>query len=65
MPSLRNFSTLGGEFPSVVVTAIELTTSIGVDTDTTWQGLLAGKSGIRPLEGDFIGVQIPDLPVRF
>ncbi|KXP13573.1 beta-ketoacyl-[acyl-carrier-protein] synthase II [Tsukamurella pulmonis] len=65
MPSLRNFSTLGGEFPSVVVTAIELTTSIGVDTDSTWQGLLAGKSGIRPLEGDFIGVQIPDLPVRF
>ena len=49
----------------MVVTAIELTTSIGVDTDSTWQGLLAGKSGIRPLEGDFIGVQIPDLPVRF
>lgn len=65
MPSLRNFSTLGGQFPSVVVTAIELTTSIGTDTDSTWSGLLAGKTGIRPLEGDFIGVQIPDLPVRF
>lgn len=65
MPSLRNFSTRGGDFPSVVVTAIELTTSIGVDTDSTWAGLLDGRSGIRPLEGDFIGVQIPDLPVRF
>ncbi|CAM3865908.1 KasA/KasB family beta-ketoacyl-ACP synthase [Tsukamurella ocularis] len=64
MPSLRNFSTRGGDFPSVVVTAIELTTSIGVDTDSTWAGLLDGKSGIRPLEGEFIGVQIPDLPVR-
>ncbi|GIZ95782.1 MULTISPECIES: KasA/KasB family beta-ketoacyl-ACP synthase [Tsukamurella] len=65
MSSLRNFSTLGGQFPSVVVTAIELTTSIGTDTESTWSGLLEGKSGIRPLEGDFIGVQIPDLPVRF
>jgi beta-ketoacyl ACP synthase len=65
MGSLRNFSTLGGQFPSVVVTAIELTTSVGVDTESTWQGLLEGRSGIRPLEGDFIGVQIPDLPVRF
>ncbi|WP_346074627.1 beta-ketoacyl synthase N-terminal-like domain-containing protein, partial [Streptomyces thermogriseus] len=62
MSSLRNFSTLGGQFPSVVVTAIELTTSIGTDTESTWSGLLEGKSGIRPLEGDFIGVQIPDLP---
>ncbi|MDF0529969.1 KasA/KasB family beta-ketoacyl-ACP synthase [Tsukamurella sp. 8F] len=62
---LRNFSTLGGQFPSVVVTAVELTTSIGVDTDSTWEALLAGKSGIRPLEGEFIGVDIPDLPVRF
>ncbi|GAA4394658.1 KasA/KasB family beta-ketoacyl-ACP synthase [Tsukamurella soli] len=64
MAGLRNFSTLGGQFPSVVVTAVELTTSIGVDTESTWKGLLAGESGIRQLTGDFVGVEIADLPVR-
>lgn len=65
MADIRSFSTLGGQFPNVVVTAIEMTTSIGTDTESTWAGLLAGKSGIRELKGDFIGVDIADLPVRF
>ena len=49
MADIRSFSTLGGQFPNVVVTAIEMTTSIGTDTESTWAGLLAGKSGIREL----------------
>nr|WP_086012722.1 KasA/KasB family beta-ketoacyl-ACP synthase [Tsukamurella paurometabola] len=61
---MRSFTTLGGQFPSVVVTAIELTTSLGTDTESTWSALLDGQSGIRELKGDFIGVDIADLPVR-
>ncbi|WP_343931354.1 beta-ketoacyl synthase N-terminal-like domain-containing protein, partial [Tsukamurella strandjordii] len=64
MADIRSFTTLGGQFPSVVVTAIELTTSLGTDTESTWSALLAGQSGIRELKGDFIGVDIADLPVR-
>jgi beta-ketoacyl ACP synthase len=39
----------------VVVTAIEATTSIAPDIESTWKGLLAGESGIRVLEDDFVG----------
>ena len=52
MTELRDFSTRGGEFPSVVVTSMVATTSLGVDLDSTWQGLLAGQSGIRELTCD-------------
>nr|WP_170842944.1 KasA/KasB family beta-ketoacyl-ACP synthase [Tsukamurella pulmonis] len=61
---MRDFTTRDGRLPSVVITAIELTTSIGTDTESTWRGLLDGCSGIRALTGDFIGVGIDDLPVR-
>ncbi|KXO94041.1 KasA/KasB family beta-ketoacyl-ACP synthase [Tsukamurella pseudospumae] len=64
MADIRSFTTLGGGFPSVVITAIELTTSIGTDTESTWDGVVAGRSGIRPLTGEFVGVEIADLPVR-
>lgn len=49
MPTLETFSTRGGGFRNVVVTAVEMTTSIAADTEGTWQGLLAGASGIKTL----------------
>jgi beta-ketoacyl ACP synthase len=45
-----------------VVTAVEATTALGADIDSTWKGLLAGESGIRILEDDFVTKW--DLPVR-
>jgi len=47
-------STANGGFPSVVVTAVTATTSIAPDIESTWKGLLAGESGIRVLEDDFV-----------
>lgn len=61
-PSLRDYSTLGGNFPSVVVTSMVATTSLGEDLDSTWKALLAGESGIRVLTDDFITRY--NLPVR-
>ncbi|MCV7224956.1 3-oxoacyl-ACP synthase KasA [Mycolicibacterium komossense] len=48
-------STANGDFPSVVVTAVTATTSIAPDIESTWKGLLAGESGIRVLDDDFVG----------
>jgi len=45
-----------------VVTAVTATTSIASDIESTWKGLLAGESGIRVLEDDFVTKW--DLPVR-
>ncbi|MFI0485057.1 beta-ketoacyl-[acyl-carrier-protein] synthase family protein [Actinomadura sp. 9N215] len=45
----------------VVVTGLGATTPLGGDLPSTWSALLAGESGIRPLEWE--GVE--DLPVRF
>ncbi|AZZ81702.1 beta-ketoacyl-[acyl-carrier-protein] synthase II [Gordonia alkanivorans] len=61
-PSLRDYSTLGGNFPSVVVTSMVATTSLGEDLDSTWKNLLAGESGIRELTDEFITKY--NLPVR-
>ena len=55
-------STANGGYPSVVVTAVEATTSIAADIDGTWKGLLAGESGIRTLTGDF--TEKWELPVK-
>ncbi|AEV74929.1 3-oxoacyl-(acyl-carrier-protein) synthase [Mycolicibacterium rhodesiae NBB3] len=55
-------STANGGFPSVVVTAVTATTSLTPDIESTWKGLLAGESGIRILEDDF--VEKWDLPVK-
>ncbi|MGV9409935.1 KasA/KasB family beta-ketoacyl-ACP synthase [Nocardia sp. NPDC003693] len=49
MNTLETFSTRGGGFRDVVVTAVEMTTSIAADTEGTWQGLLTGASGIGKL----------------
>jgi beta-ketoacyl ACP synthase len=45
-----------------VVTAIEATTALAADIESTWKGLLAGESGIRILEDEFVDKW--DLPVR-
>lgn len=55
-------STANGGYPSVVVTAVEATTSIAPDIESTWKGLLAGESGIHVLEDEFVTKW--DLPVR-
>lgn len=55
-------STANGGFPSVVVTAVEATTSLSADIESTWKGLLAGESGIRILEDEFVDKW--DLQVR-
>jgi beta-ketoacyl ACP synthase len=55
-------STANGGFPNVVVTAVEATTSVAADAEGTWKALLAGESGIRVLEDDFVTKW--DLPVR-
>ncbi|MGB8403455.1 MAG: 3-oxoacyl-ACP synthase KasA [Mycobacterium sp.] len=55
-------STANGGFPSVVVTAVTATTSVAADIESTWKGLLAGESGIRVLEDDFVTKW--DLPVK-
>lgn len=44
------------------MTAVEATTSLAADIESTWKGLLAGESGIRVLEDDFVTKW--DLPVR-
>ncbi|MFE1173652.1 beta-ketoacyl-ACP synthase II [Streptomyces sp. NPDC058773] len=45
---------------TVVVTGIGATTPLGGDTASTWEALLAGRSGISTLEQDWAA----DLPVR-
>jgi 3-oxoacyl-[acyl-carrier-protein] synthase II len=47
----------------VVVTGIGATTPLGGDSKSTWQNLLAGKSGISTLEQEW--VTLHELPVTF
>jgi 3-oxoacyl-[acyl-carrier-protein] synthase II len=42
---------------TVVVTGIGATTPLGGDATSTWEGLVAGKSGVRPLEQDWAADQ--------
>ncbi|WP_182357610.1 KasA/KasB family beta-ketoacyl-ACP synthase [Tomitella gaofuii] len=46
----------------VVVTAMAVTSSVGGDLETTWSGLLDGRSGIATLTDEW--VERLDLPVR-
>jgi 3-oxoacyl-[acyl-carrier-protein] synthase II len=46
---------------TVVVTGLGATTPLGGDVASTWSALLAGRSGVRPLEADWA----KDLPARF
>ncbi|WP_406329622.1 beta-ketoacyl-[acyl-carrier-protein] synthase family protein [Streptomyces sp. NBC_00203] len=42
---------------TVVVTGIGATTPLGGDAASTWEGLVAGKSGVRPLEQEWAADQ--------
>ncbi|WP_327694583.1 MULTISPECIES: beta-ketoacyl-ACP synthase II [unclassified Streptomyces] len=42
---------------TVVVTGIGATTPLGGDAASTWEGLIAGKSGVRPLEQEWAAEQ--------
>ncbi|MDT0310175.1 beta-ketoacyl-ACP synthase II [Streptomyces sp. DSM 44917] len=46
---------------TVVVTGVGATTPLGGDSASTWDGLLAGRSGVRPLTQDWAA----ELPVHF
>ena len=43
----------------VVVTGMGATTPLGGDVGTTWDGLLAGRSGTRPLSEDYARFELP------
>ncbi|NED96414.1 beta-ketoacyl-[acyl-carrier-protein] synthase family protein [Phytoactinopolyspora alkaliphila] len=45
----------------VVVTGLGASTPVGGDVASTWDSLLAGRSGVRPLTGEWVD----DMPVRF
>ncbi|MFJ4649943.1 KasA/KasB family beta-ketoacyl-ACP synthase [Nocardia sp. NPDC088792] len=58
--TLDKFSTRSGGFRSVVITAVEMTTSIAPDTEGTWAGLLSGTSGIKTLtDPEVARLQLP------
>ena len=39
--------------PRIVVTGLGTTNPLGGDVPTTWEAMLAGRSGVRPLEADW------------
>ncbi|WP_062078982.1 beta-ketoacyl-ACP synthase II [Demequina globuliformis] len=47
----------------VVITGLGATSPLGGDVPTTWEGALAGRSGVRPFDNDW--VEKYDLPVHF
>jgi 3-oxoacyl-[acyl-carrier-protein] synthase II len=46
---------------TVVITGIGATTPVGGDVASTWDGLLAGRSGVRSLTEEWAS----ELPVQF
>lgn len=61
MQAWNRFAADGG-FPDVVVTALAASTSLAGDIEGTWEGLLAGTSGIGRLDQQW--VHDYNLPVR-
>lgn len=47
----------------IVVTGLGATTPLGGDVASTWDALLAGRSGVRPIEADWVARF--ELPVHF
>jgi 3-oxoacyl-[acyl-carrier-protein] synthase II len=52
-----------GTRPKVVVTGLGATTPLGGDVASTWEAALAGRSGVRTLEYDWVTKY--DMPVTF
>ena len=48
----------------VVVTGLGLVTPLGADVETTWQNLIAGKSGIGPITRFDTSDQKPRSPAK-
>jgi 3-oxoacyl-[acyl-carrier-protein] synthase II len=48
----------------VVVTGLGATTPLGGDVASTWEALLAGRSGVRRIDSDFEWVDRYELPVK-
>ncbi len=49
---------------TVVVTGIGATTPLGGDAASTWEGLIAGKSGVKLLEEDWAAEQAVRIAAR-
>lgn len=43
--------------PEVVITGLGMTTPVGGDVPSTWTSILQGRSGIRPIEADWVADQ--------
>src|SRR4051794_27614054 len=52
----------GGNVTDVVVTGLGATTPLGGDVPSTWEALLAGRSGVSRIEADW--VERHELPVK-
>ena len=52
-----------GTSTRVVVTGLGATTPLGGDVASTWEGALAGRSGVRPLEAEWVAKY--EIPVNF
>ncbi len=48
---------------AVVVTGLGATTPLGGDVRSTWEGALAGRSGVRTLDNDW--AELYGMPVNF
>ncbi|SHK23856.1 3-oxoacyl-[acyl-carrier-protein] synthase II [Pseudonocardia thermophila] len=48
----------------VVVTGLGATTPLGGDVPSTWEAVLAGRSGVRRIDGEVDWVEKYDLPVK-
>lgn len=54
----------GSDDRQIAVTGLGATSPLGGDVQSTWEALLAGRSGARPLEAHWIE-RYPTLPVSF
>ncbi|ADG99172.1 Beta-ketoacyl synthase [Segniliparus rotundus DSM 44985] len=62
---MSSATTLNGGYPSIVITGMHAVSGLGHDVDTTWNNLLAGKSGVEKLEtARLTGLSLEGLPAQ-